>query len=647
MRAFRVFAGLFLLLSFSVGLIPPMPAAAQEYTPVFEPADCPFDVPGDAEIECGFVVVPEDHSDPDGPTIRLAVGVLKDQSDAHLPDPVILLCGGPGEKCLANGPLLAQVLAPFHANRDFIVFDQRGVGLSEPALECPEFLQALFDTLDEPDPNAGLQTRFGAFMACRDRMVSEGHNLAAFTNVQNAADVEAIRIALGYAQINLFGGSYGSLLAQHVMRDYPEGIRSVVIGSVLPLEKSFFVDVPMTATNGIMKLLDACAADEACNDAYPDLRDKLFEVIDGLNAEPVPITVTNPLDGQPLDALLTGDRVVSNLTIFLYVTDILPVLPQAVYDVYNDDYELMTQLSSISLSMYDLTSRGMMLSVMCTDDLIGRTPEDLLNVLESVPKPLQGQADPEATIEYGIFGLCENWPIEDADPSVKEPLVSDIPTLALGGEFDPVTPPEYAELVAGYLSDSYFVEFPGVAHGLGFLSSSDCARNIVTAFIDNPTTAPDASCIDEMPGVAFDLPVEDTGEITLVPFTVEEWGVSSVAPEGWTEAAPGVYLRGETAIDQAALILDVAPDESNPDAIIANITEGLGIETPAKAGEREANGLAWSLYEFSVQGVSFAAAIGPVGDLAYVVALQASAEDFDALYATVYLPAIDAFTIEE
>jgi len=88
-----------------------------------------------------------------GPTIRLAVAVLKDQRENHQPDPVILLSGGPGEKTVHNTAAIAQLLASVHPNRDLIIFDQRGAGLFEPALECPEVVQAVFDLLDEPDPD--------------------------------------------------------------------------------------------------------------------------------------------------------------------------------------------------------------------------------------------------------------------------------------------------------------------------------------------------------------------------------------------------------------------------------------------------------------------------------------------------------------
>ena len=619
----------------------------QEYVPTFEQAPCPFNVPAGAPVECGFVVVPEDHNDPDGPTIRLASVIIKDQSGDHQPDPVILLAGGPGEKTVATAPALAQLLAPIHPNRDLILFDQRGVGLSEPALECPEVVQVVFDLLDEPDPDVAQQTVFDAVMACRDRLVSEGHNLSAYNTTQNASDVSAIRIALGYEQINLWGGSYGSLLAQAVMRDHPENIRSAAIISVLPLETSFFVEASATTANAVMRLLDACAADEACNSAYPNLQEALFEVIDQLNEEPVPITVMNPLDGQSYDAILTGDGVLGNLVTFLYFTQIIPVLPQAIHDVHNEDYGLMTQLSSTILALLELTSRGMMLSVMCTDDLIDRTPEDLLNIMAALPRQLVGSADPEFEIEYGIFGVCENWPVEEADPWVKEPLVSDIPTLALSGEFDPVTPPEYGQLAASYLSNSFFFELPGIGHDI--LVASECARSIIGDFFADPTQAPDASCIAEMPGVAFDLPVEDT-EVVLEPYTDEELGISGVAPTGWTEVQPGIFARANTALDTAVFQVAVEPTMSAEELLDA-ITEGYGLEErPESTGERQADSpstgsghrLTWSLYAFEVQGLPWDLALAESEGLTLIVILQSPADERDVLREAVFLPIVDA-----
>lgn len=619
----------------------PSPTAVPEPTPeptaTFEKADCPFDVPEGAPVDCGFVVVPEDHNDPAGPTIRLAVAVLNDQSGEHQPDPVILLAGGPGEKTVANAPALAPVLAPLHPNRDLIFLDQRGVGLSEPALECPEYVHALYDILDEADPEVRLRMTFDAAMLCRDRLVSEGYSLSAYNTTQSAADVNAIRIALGYEQVNLYGGSYGSLLAQAVMRDYPEGIRSVAINSVWPLEKSLFVEASTTTANAVVDLLDACAASEACDRAYPDLQDVLFQVIDRLNAEPIPITVTNPLDGQSYASLLNGDAVFGNLVTFLYLTDIIPVLPQAIFDVYNGDYELMTQLSSTRLVLFDLTSRGMMFSVLCVEDLVGRTAEDLLEVRQTLPRQLQGGADPADEVEYGIFGICENWPVAQAGQSIKEPLVSDIPTLVLEGEFDPVTPPEYGQLVSSYLSNSVFFELPGVGHDV---LSRECARSIAGAFVDDPTQAPEAACFAQMPGIAFDLPGE-APELVLEPFSDEERGFSGLVPAGWKELAPANLARSNSALDPAYFVLEAQPGPA--DALFANLAGQLALDPDLEpVATAEVGNFTWEFYTFERRGYPADLALAEDAEKAYFVFLLSPEDEHDALYQQLFLPAVEA-----
>jgi pimeloyl-ACP methyl ester carboxylesterase len=470
--------------------------------------------------------------------------------------------------------------------------------------------------------------------------VSEGHNLAAYTTAQNAADVDALRIALGYDQVNLYGGSYGSLLAQATMRDYPAGIRSVVLESVFPLEVSFFLDTTTTVPEAIIQLLDACADDDACNSAYPNLQAVLFEVIDRLNAEPLSVVLTNPRDGQSYDALLTGDAVLGILRIVLYQTPTIPAAPQAIYDLYNGDYTLITQLASTRLAFFGALSLGMEYSMMCAQDLVGRTPEELLEARAALPRQLAGTADPELELQYGIFRICENWPVEQADLSAKEPVISDIPTLLLSGEFDPVTPPAFGRLVAKHLSNGHFYVLPGGGHtGESF---GQCALSVTAAFIGDPTDAPDVSCIAKMPGLAFDLPVE-AAEIALEPYSNSGMGVSGLVPAGWTEVQPGTFARASSTLDMAALQLALVPN-IEVQALLAEIAQGYGLaEMPAPTGERRANGLTWSLYTFEAQGVprDLAVAESQAGILVLVV--RSAVNERDTLYEMVFLPMVDAF----
>jgi len=609
-----------------------------EYVPTFEEGPCPFAVPEDAAVECGFIVVPEDHSHPDGPTIRLAVAVVKDHSDEHQPDPVMLLSGGPGEKIMANAPAMAQILAAVYQHRDLIIFDQRGVGLSEPALECPEWEKMNFDLLDEADPNAALRISFEAVMACRDRLVRERHNLSAYNTAQNAADVNAIRIALGHDKVNLYGGSYGSMLAQATMRDHPEIIRSVVMNSVVPLEGSIFVDTSTTVPDTFLRLVNACAEDDACSSAYPDLQNVLFEVIDRLNAEPVPITVTNPLGGRSYAALLTGDAVRGNLSVALYTTQLLPAVPQAIYDVYNGDYALMTQLSSARLAFLGALSRGMTFSVVCAEDLIGRSPEELLEKRAAFPEQLVGDINPEAIIDYGIFSICEHWPVEEGSPWIKEPLVSDIPTLLMGGELDHVAPPQFGRQVAENLSNSTFFEFPGVGHNV--IVASECARSIAGDFVEDPTVTPDAGCITEMRGVAFDVPGE-AEELVLEPFTDVERGFSGLIPVGWQELQPANLARGGSALDQAYFVLEAQPGTAAE--LFASLAGQLGLDPELEPiGHATVGNFPWDFYTFERRGNPVDLALAEDSEKAYFVFLMSPPDEHDALYRQLFQPAVEA-----
>jgi hypothetical protein len=77
---------------------------------------------------------------------------------------------------------------------------------------------------------------------------------------------------------------------------------------------------------------------------------------------------------------------------------------------------------------------------------------------------------------------------------------SDIPTLVMSGEFDPVTPPSFGEAVAKHLNHAYAYSFPGVGHGT--IDGGDCPVSMMLVFLENPTQAPDDNCITEM-GIKF------------------------------------------------------------------------------------------------------------------------------------------------
>jgi hypothetical protein len=279
----------------------------------------------------------------------------------------------------------------------------------------------------------------------------------------------------------------------------------------------------------------------------------------------------------------------------------------------------------------------MMLSVLCTDDLIGRTPDDLLNVRAALPRQLVGSASPEVIVEYGIFGMCKNWPVEEAASSVKEPLLSDIPTLVLEGEFDPVTPPEYGRLVAGHLANSHFFEFRGVGHDV---LSNECARITAGAFVNDPTQVPEAACLAEVTGVVFDLPRGPTA-VVLEPFTDMERGFSGLVPAGWSELEPANLARGTSALDPAYFVLEATPGTAAE--LFANLSGQLALDAGLEPVKRaEVGNFTWDFYTFELRGNPLDLALAEEGGKAYFVLLVSPADEHDVLYEQLFLPAIEA-----
>ena len=256
--------------------------APSPFIPRFIPAPCPFIPAADqaegSTINCGFVAVPENRTRPHRRLIQLAVAIFKAPQAPTRP-PLLFLGGGPGSFVLDDfGPRVSGSLArDLTAGRDFVMFDQRGVGFSEPALDCPE-LQDLKYRAIESHPTRAQEDddEVEAAFACRDRLLGSGIELAAYNTAASAADVNDIRRALGYGQIDVWGLSYGTRLALAVERDFPEIVHSLVLDSALPPSVNQLVDRAANAERAFRVLFDGCAADVACASAYPDLETRVL-----------------------------------------------------------------------------------------------------------------------------------------------------------------------------------------------------------------------------------------------------------------------------------------------------------------------------------------------------------------------------------
>lgn len=473
----------------------PAPANAQAALPRFEQERCWFGAPSSGQAECGYVIVPEDRANPGGPTIRLAVAVFKSASRSVEPDPIIFLQGGPGGGAIADfGPYLGPIWS-LAMGRDVIFLDQRGTGLSEPSLLCNELTDLIYSTLDKQfSPQESAEMELKASLACRDRLLSQGVNLPAYTNRANAADVNDVRAALGYDTWNLYGVSYGTELALTVMRDFPDTVRSAVLDSVVPLQADLMADGPVTMRRVLDQLFTGCAADAACQRAYPDLERVTFQLIADLDKSPVELTLSNSARGERYNTLITGDVLFDTIFISFYITPFIPRLPAMIYTARDGDYRLLREIASETTFAFEDISYALYYSVTCENEFPFSSPDRAKIASMVTPPELRER---ETVNAEALFNLCAVWGMEPAPAAESQAVTSAIPTLVLSGEYDPVTPPTYGEIAARTLENSHVFTFPGLGHGVLL---DGCASGMIIDFVIDPSKSPDASCINRMPG---------------------------------------------------------------------------------------------------------------------------------------------------
>ena len=576
----------------------------------FDWAPCPIELPEEApygveegtsltrpkDIVCGYVTVPEEHAIDNDRTIRLAVAIVKATGDDPAPDPMVIESGGPGGSSIASAPaMFSGQFADIREKRDIVFIEQRGTTYSEPALLCEEQYQAGIEVLGEDlDAEAKAAHMLEGLQACRDRLAAEGVNLSAYDTVENAADIPLVMTALGYEQFNLYGISYATYLAQHVMRAAPDRLRSVILDGVVPMDPSLRVGVVQGTDRAIRRVFAACVENPTCNARYPDLETVFFDLVAQYDSQPITIEVEVPDIYFPVDVRVTGD--------------------QAFIDTMAD-YVLGNEVFS----------RGMYYSVRCAESNeylapYGRTE----GAYPEIARMLAPGAE-------SIQASCDVWDVEPLGDERYTPVTDTIPTLILSGELDPVTPPENGAVVAEALPDAYAYTFPGVGHGA--FTKSACSISIVAQFLDDPTRAPDATCIEDME-LAFvsGLSLE---ELTLKPVTVPAYGIEAVAPEGWHRIDADYYIAAD-------LTVELVITENQTDEPDDSLDEWEASDVLSRI---ESHGRTWDLRGIAKHGAAGHLAISPSDDGFYMVLVISTPENKGDLYPTIFKPIVDAFEV--
>ena len=465
-------------------LAAPPVAAVPQNAPGIPLTDCRLSShqsPITVAARCGTFEVPEDYAHPDGKRLKLAIAVLPALDRGAKLAPVFLISGGPGQGSRESFAPLLGAFSRLHRQHDLVMVDQRGTGGSN-ALRCdlPD------DEAEEGPPPTPAETA-AMVKTCLAQLPGDPRF---YTTSVAVRDLDVVRAAFGYGQVNLYGISYGSRVAQHYARRYPTNTRAVVIDGVVPPGLTLGPDLALVAQRVLDDAFARCAAEAACRAAYPQLSERFPRLVAQLTAAPQSVTLNNPVSGKAETRQFTLNTLGLAVRMLSYSPVSMSLLPFLMSEATaGRPGPLLAQALAVGKDLGDQLAPGMHNAVVCTEDLpfLGAADVDR----EALGKTYLGTRTLDA-----LVNSCAVWPRGVLDADLRQPLQSAVPFLLLSGTADPVTPPAYAERAKAGLKDSLHVAVKGNGHGQ---FSAPCAPRVIADFIAAGTTKGlDVKCLQKV-----------------------------------------------------------------------------------------------------------------------------------------------------
>jgi pimeloyl-ACP methyl ester carboxylesterase len=438
------------------------------------------------KARCGTLERHEDPTNPDSPILELFVAVVPALTLEPEPDPFVPIAGGPGQASTAFYAAYSDAFEMVRRNRDIVLIDQRGTGQSAP-MECESDEEIIEGRFSREQTLADTE-------ACLEQLP---HDPRFFTTSVAVTDLEALREALGYSRFNLYGISYGSRVAQHFLRRYPESTRTMILDGVVPPQMALGPAIAVEAQNALDAIFDRCAESEDCAAAFPDIREEFSMLRASLDDGPITITLPNPVTGIPEEMSFGRQEMAAALRLLSYHPTSVAVMPMLINEaIHNNFAPLAAQFMMISTSMSEAMNIGMHNAVVCTEDAPYFADENVER--DTLDATYIGPVQLDA-----LKAICSIWPSGVLDEHFKTPVRSDVPVLLLSGEADPITPPQYAELAAVDFSNARLLTGRKQGHGQ---APRGCMPNVMADFVDSANVEElEVDCLDRLFAMPFFL----------------------------------------------------------------------------------------------------------------------------------------------
>jgi pimeloyl-ACP methyl ester carboxylesterase len=415
---------------------------------------------------------------------------------------VLALAGGPGQAANPLASFIAKAIAPALRGRDLIVYDQRGTGRSNP-LNCTN--------------TPALQHATTVGTLAEQCALQLGATRGAFTSEESVQDIEAIRQALGYEKLVLYGTSYGTKVALEYAERYPEHVEALVLDSVVLPEGPEPFELP--SIQALAPVLGELCSEGACAHITSNPLGDIATLAGRLRRR--------ALGGSVYDG--TGHRHAAtlrepDLLDILLAGDLNPalraLLPGAVQSALHSDPDPLLRLKLLSEDLIPnvpLQPKGsqaereaneeednaLFLATSCEEKPFpwqrsaapATRDSEALAALHALPSSDLYPFDASTVWEDSMIPTCVDWPYASPAPPATSPLPN-VPTLILSGAQDLRTPTSGARAIAARIPDAQLLVVPYTGHSVLGSDFTDCAELAVSAFFAGTAVQPCKSAPD-------------------------------------------------------------------------------------------------------------------------------------------------------
>ncbi|MFM2310058.1 MAG: hypothetical protein RLY87_2180 [Chloroflexota bacterium] len=476
-------------LAFALLGLHPYPAGAAPTAATFTAGECLATAPTGRTVDCGSVTLPLHADRPAGTQITLPIMIIRSTVSNANP-PLYLLQGGPGGDTIDTFvSILNKPEAIIPSDRDIILVEQRGTTSTTPSLNCPEITAITAELYaTQVSPAERTNREMNAWQACADRLRAAGIELSAFNSIANADDIAAVAAMLGHDQIDVYGVSYGSLLAQHLVVRHPTLVHALVLDGVVPPSLNPQTQWMMSRQTSFANLFADCDADLACGAQYPDLATRLPALLARIKANPLTLQVTDIAQTTTHTVVFGDEEVAGVLFQMMYDDELATFVPMLIDQIEHNNLAAFESIAGLFL-FYDGMSEGMQATTNCAEE----NPATLADYAV----PSNGLFPLTSDIVADDIAYTERWcaiaAVERLPAEVNAAVTSDVPVLISSGRYDPITPANFAKYIAPGFRTATVIVTPNGAHGA--ILGNVCSAGIFRAFLDNPMQAPNTDCL--------------------------------------------------------------------------------------------------------------------------------------------------------